>query len=440
MSEGRGGLSVWQLCMLAMGTVVGGSFFLGSAVAIRSSGLSVLPAYLIGALLVYIILMALSEMVTADPVPGSFRTYAERAFGPAAGFLVGWVYWTGLVLAMSSEASAAAIFLRSWIPDVSLPAIAITIIVGVTLINLLTPRVVASLESSLALIKLLAILGFILLAFLLIAGLLPGREPIGLGEARHEQLLPHGIGGVAGSMLMVLFTYAGFEVIGLAASESNDPHRTVPKAILMTIIGLSVLYTAAIALLLPLIPTGGLTEQRSPFVAALDGLGFRWAAGIMNIILVTAILSTMLAATFGLGRMIKSLSDEGYAPSWLKGRGDIPRMGILFSGAAMLAGVAMGYVLPSGVYLFLVSSGGFSLLFTYLVILASHYKFRERSGCPPKGHCQLPWYPYTNILGLIALAAIILSMPLIRGQGAGLKAGLLLLVVYYVIYLLFKQR
>ncbi|KWX89370.1 amino acid permease, partial [Paenibacillus riograndensis] len=96
--EGKG-LSVWGLTMLALGTVVGGSFFLGSSVAIRAAGPSVLLSYVIGGILVYFILSALSEMTVANPVAGSFRTYTEQAFGRGAGFTVGWVYWTGLVLA-----------------------------------------------------------------------------------------------------------------------------------------------------------------------------------------------------------------------------------------------------------------------------------------------------------------------------------------------------
>jgi AAT family amino acid transporter len=106
----KDGLSALQLSMLALGTVIGGSFFLGSAIAIRSAGPAIFLAFVLGGLLVYIVLSSLSEMTVADPQPGSFRTYAERAYGPWLGFLVGWVYWTGLVLAMSSEAIAASLF------------------------------------------------------------------------------------------------------------------------------------------------------------------------------------------------------------------------------------------------------------------------------------------------------------------------------------------
>lgn len=232
---------------------------------------------------------------------------------------------------------------------------------------------------------------------------------------------------------------AGFEVIGLAASEARDPHRTIPRAILFTILGLVGLYVTAISVLLPLVRTSRLTETVSPLVSGLTNAGFGWAAGLINVILVTAILSTMLAAMFGMGRMVRSLADSGYAPLWLKEKWDIPRRGILFSGAAMLLGVALAFILPSQIYIFLVSSGGFALLFTYVVIMATHFKHRKINGCPPKGHCQLKGYPYTTLIGLISLIAIIISMPLIPGQGAGLLAGLILLAFYTLTYIIYKS-
>lgn len=430
------GISVWGLVMMALGTVIGGSFFLGTTIAIRAAGPAVIVSYLLGGALVYFILFALSEMTVADADPGSFRTFAERAFGPGVGFVVGWVYWTGLVLAMSSEAIAVSMFLRTWFPQLSLPVLGASIILLVTLVNLLGAERLSKLESGLAAVKLFAVVGFIVLAAALVTGIFPGRTAVGLGALQGEPFLPGGIAGIAGSMLVVMFTYAGFEIIGLAASETPDPHRHVPRAIGYTVAALVGLYSLSVLLLLPLLPTGVMPEETSPFVEALSRRGLSWAAGGINIILVTAILSTMLAATFGLGRMIRSLADEGHAPFWMRDKGDIPYRGILFSGASMLAGLGLGFLLPKQVYLFLVSSGGFSLLFTYVVIVATHYRFRKRNGCPPKGSCQLPGFPYTSWLALGALLAIIASMPLVRGQGSGLLAGVILIAFYMGAYLI----
>jgi len=436
------GLSAWQLTMMALGTVIGGSFFLGSAVAIHTAGPGVIISYLLGGALVYVILVALSEMTVADPAPGSFRTFAEKAYGTGVGFVVGWVYWSGLVLAMSSEATAVSIILQTWLPGTSLLLLGSVVIIGVSFLNLLGADQLSKLESGLAAIKLFAIIGFILLGAALIGGFIPGAATVGVGELLAEPLLPAGIGGIAGSMLIVMFTYAGFEIIGLAATEAENPYETVPKAIRYTVISLVGVYVLSIIVLLPLIPTTTLTAEKSPLALALTRWNLGWAGNVMTIVLVTAILSTMLAAMFGLGRMIKSLAEEGHAPLWVKDEGEIPYRGIIFSGIAMLVGLALGFLLPQQVYLFLVSSGGFALLFSYVVILATHYKLRKRNGCV-NGKCQLPGYPTTSRVALVSILLIIASMPLVPGQGAGLAAGLLLVVLFSAIYIgkkLYQKR
>ncbi len=430
------GVSAFHLTMLALGTVVGGSFFLATSIAMKAAGPSIIIGFILGGVLVYIILNALSEMTVANPCVGSFRTHAAQAYGPFAGYLVGWVYWTGLVLTMSSEATAAALLIRIWFPQLSLPLLSIGIVLAVTLINLLGANYVTKLETTLAGIKISAVLLFIVIAALLIFGFWPTQPRIGLGELQNTVIFPNGIGGLAGSMLIVILVYAGFEIIGLAASESSDPHKTIPRAINFTIFSLVGLYIVVIAMLLPLIPTSVLSPATSPMVAALETHGLGVAAGVVNFILVSAILSTMLASVFGLGRMLRSLADGGDAPAFLIDRGDVPLRGILFSGIIMLIGVSMAYILPDRIYLFLISSGGFSLLLAYLAICLTHLRYRRIYGCPPKGNCQLVGYPYTTWIGIIALVVSIATMPLIAGQGTGLAAGIALVALYSLIYVI----
>lgn len=428
------GLTAWQLTMLALGTVIGGSFFLGSAVAIKAAGPGIIINFIIGGALVTAVLYALSEMTVADPAPGSFRTFAEQAYGPMAGFIVGWVYWVGMVLAMSSEAIAVSALIKDWIPNIAVPLLGSVVIVLVTVLNLFGADRLSKLESSLAAVKLIAIVGFIVVGAAIISGFLgEGKPPRPLIDTA-QPLLPSGFGGLAGSMLIVMFSYAGFEIIGLAASETSNPYRTVPQAITYTVVALVVLYVAAMGMLLLLVPTTTLPVDQSPLVSALMAWNFTWAANIMAAVLVTAILSTMLAAMFGLGRMLRSLAQEGHAPVWLQDEGSVPYKGIIVSGIAMLAGLGLGLLLPEQVYLFLVSSGGFSLLFSYAVILLTHYKLRSIRGCPPAGKCQLPGYPFTSWLAIAGIVTVIFTMPLIPGQGSGLVAGLGLMMIASIVY------
>ncbi len=427
------GLAAWQLTMMALGTVIGGSFFLGSSVAIHAAGPAVLISFMLGGVLVYFILSALSEMTVANPDAGSFRTFAAQAFGNGTGFVIGWVYWTGMVLAMSSEATAVSILLREWLPNTPITLLGGIIIVAVTSLNLLGADKLSNLESGLAVIKLLAVATFIVLGLLLIMGLLPEKAPVGLGELMNEPFMPGGVAGIAGSMLLVLFSYAGFEIIGLAASEAKNPKETIPKAINSTVLFLVGFYVTAIAVLLPLISTDVLSEDRSPMVAALNDHGVGWAGAAINWVLITAVLSTMIAAMFGLGRMMRSLADEGQAPRWLNDKQDVPYRGIIFSGCAMLLALGFGFLFPK-VYLFLISSGGFALLLTYVVIMATHIRFRQKNGCPPDGKCQLRGFPYTSLFVLLALVLTIVSMPFVPGQATGLIAGIVMVLFYIGIY------
>lgn len=438
MEKKHDGLSAWQLTMMALGSIIGGSFFLGSAVAVNAAGPAILISYILGGLLVYFILYALSEMTVANPDSGSFMTFSSQAFGTGTGFVVGWVYWVGMVLSMSSEATAVSILLRNWFPNISISIGGSTIIAGVTLLNLLGADKLSKLASGLAAIKLLAIVSFIVISFLLITGIMPGRTAIGVGEIIREPLIPGGISGIAGSMLIVVFAYAGFEIIGLAASEADNPTETIPKAINYTVISLVGLYILSVIALLPLIPTTELSENISPMVAALNRWGITWAGSIINMVLVTAILSASLASMFGIARMLRSLADEGHAPKWLKDKKDVPHKAIVFSGVFMLLGLGFGLLFPR-VYLFLISASGFALLFTYAVIMATHIRFRKRNGCPPNGKCQMPGYPYMSWIGLISMIIIIFSMPLVSGQGSGLVIGLVMVAIFSLIYIGLKS-
>jgi L-asparagine transporter-like permease len=141
----------------------------------------------------------------------------------------------------------------------------------------------------------------------------------------------------------------------------------------------------------------------------------------------------MLAVMFGIGRMMRSLSDEGLAPHWLKDKTDVPYRGILFSGLTMLFALWFGMLFPS-VYLFLISSGGFAILFSYVVIMLTHIRFRRAHGCPPDGHCQMRGYPFTSLFTLFALLLAIVSMPFVAGQTSGLIAGIVIVLFYTLSY------
>ena len=183
---------------------------------------------------------------------------------------------------MSSEATAVSTLVREWLPNVSIAWLGSGIILAVTLLNLLGASKLSKLESVLAGFKILAVLSFLLVSLLLIFGLFPGKAAVGLGALSREPLLPNGLTGLAGSMLVVMFTYAGFEIIGFTASETGNPQRTIPKAIQYTVISLVGLYVVFMFLLLPLVPTDQISENSSPIVMALQTNGLTWVGSAMH--------------------------------------------------------------------------------------------------------------------------------------------------------------
>ncbi len=436
MKNEKNALTAGHLSMMALGTVIGGSFFLGSSVAIQAAGPSIILSYIVCGIMVYFILFALSEMTVSNPDSGSFRAFASQYISNGTGFVVGWVYWIGMVITMSSEATAVSLLLRTWFPEISIPLLGTGLIIGVTLLNLLGANQLSHLETVLAAIKIFAILAFIILGFILILGLLPNFDVLGSRILQSEPFLSGGIRNLAGSMLIVLFTYAGFEIIGLAASETRNKQKTIPKAIHLTVFSLVALYILAILILLFLVPTASLNEDVSPFVTALNLYHITWAGTAMNIILISAILSTMLAAMFGIGRMLRSLVEDGLGPKFLKDKTDVPYRGILFSGLSMLLALFIGLIFPR-VYLFLISSGGFALLFTYIILMLTHIRFRKKNG-KPEGKCRLCGFPYSSLFTLLGLIVAIFSMPFIKGQIAGFFAGITLIAFFSICYAVLK--
>jgi len=436
MKNNENGLSSRHLTMMALGTVIGGSFFLGSSVAIQSTGPSIILSYMISGILVYFILFALSEMTVSTQAAGSFRSFASQYLSEGCGYVVGWVYWTGMVITMSSEATAVSLLVQKWIPNISLPLLGSIIILTVTLLNLLGATQLSRLEGLLAAIKIFAIVAFIGFGILLITGTFPTIPAVSNSIFVAEPFFRGGFKNLAGSMLIVLFTYAGFEIIGLAASETKDKQKTIPKAIHATVFSLITLYILCIGVLLFLIPTTELSDRVSPLVSALNRYNLSWAGTVMNLILISAILSTMLAAMFGIGRMIRSLVEDGLGPKFLKDKTEVPYRGILFSGFVMLLSLYIGMLFPR-VYLFLISSGGFALLFTYIILMVTHIRFRKVNG-KPEGNVRLHGFPYSSFFTLIGLLIAMVSMPFVAGQTAGFFAGIALVVFFTVSYVLLK--
>lgn len=260
----RHALSTAQLTMIAIGGAVGTGLFLGSGFAISLAGPGVLLSYALGALIALLLMGSLAEMCAAEPAQGSFGLYAERYISPLAGFLVRWSYWSCLVLACGAEISALALYMRFWAPNVP-GAVWIALAAAALLaINALQVGAFGAVEYSFSLLKVLAIV-----AFLLLGGWQVVRAPHAAADnlLRHGGFLPFGFRGAWKATVVALFSYFSLEMIAVAAAEARDPRTAVVRAFRGTVARLVLFYLGTLTLTLALVPwtTTASANAISPF-------------------------------------------------------------------------------------------------------------------------------------------------------------------------------
>ena len=310
----RRGLTARHIRFMALGSAIGTGLFMGSSGAIQTAGPAVLLAYVIGGAAVFIVMRALGEMVVRHPVSGSFGQYASRYIHPFAGFLVGWSFAFEMFLVAVFDATAIGLYMRFWFPEVSQWVWVLAVVCCIAAINLVGVKVLGELEFWFALIKIAAIV------VLIAAGV--GVILFGFGVADHDRMgvqnlvdhggfMPHGVWGLLASFTIVMFAFGGIEIIGVTAGEAQDPKRVLPKAINSVPIRILLFYVLTLGVIMCIQPWTEITGETSPFVSLFESLGFRAAAAVFNVVLITAALSAMNADIFGAGRMLHGLAEQG---------------------------------------------------------------------------------------------------------------------------------
>lgn len=438
------GLSKAQIVMIGLGGAIGTGLFMGSGIAIGYAGPGVLVSYVIAALIAVIMVFSLSEMAVVHPTAGSFGTYAEIYLGPLMGFIVRYTYWIQQVLLIGSEAIAVGIYMRWWFPGTPVWMWALGSAGIVVWVNTRAVHNFGTVEYWLTVIKVSAIVGFILVGLSQIFGL-TGAAPIGLHNVTGLPggFLPNGFSGVWMAVLMALFSFMGLEFVVGTASEAKDPKTAIPAA-LRTMAGrLFLFYILALFIIVAFIPwteSGAKVVTESPFVKMFASAGIPYAAGIMNFVVASAALSAMNTSIYLGSRMLFSLARGGYAPRALGqlNAQKAPMRATLVTGVGILAAASVSALTPLAYnYLFgIVLFGG---LLVWSTILASHLRFRRRH----KGvdlPVRMPFFPYAQILGLVLLAAITVTMALDTDfWQTALIAGVPWLMVVTAAYFIWKR-
>lgn len=436
----QAGLKNRHLSMIAIGGVIGAGLFVGSSSGIAAAGPAILLSYaLVGALVVFVMRM-LGEMAAANPTSGSFSAYADRALGRWAGFSIGWLYWFFWVVVLAVEATAGAKILESWIPAVPQWGWALIVMVVLTATNLASVSSYGEFEFWFAGIKVVAIGAFVLIGVLAVFGLLPGSDNPGAGFAHLTDaggFLPNGAGAILTGVLMVVFSFMGSEIVTLAAGESEDPQRAVTKATNSVIWRIGVFYLGSIFVVLTLLPWNDKSIlDKGSYVAALDSIGIAHAGQIMNVIVLTAVLSCLNSGLYTASRMAFSLGQRGDAPKSFartNSRG-VPQAAILGSVVFGFLAVFFNYKWPDTVFAFLLNSSGAVALFVWLVICVTQLRMRGiiLRETPDKLVVRMWLFPYLTWL-TIAMILFVLGYMVYDGGDPREQVLLSLLVAAVVI-------
>jgi amino acid transporter, AAT family len=406
-----------QLSMLAIGGAIGVGLFLGSSVTIRLAGPGVIVSYLFGAVIALIVSYSLVEMAVVHPVAGSFGVYAQTYLSPWAGFTVRATYGLVQIIAIGAEVTAVAIYFSFWFPSVPQWIWVVGVSIGLVALNTLQVARFGEFEYWFALIKVLAIVVFIVVGLGLIFGLGP-RPGVGLSNlTAHGGFLPYGWKGVWLALTLVLTSYMGVEIIAVTAGEAERPEETIPRAMRTIVFRLILFYVLAITIMLAMTPWNhagtatGITG--SPFVSAFSAVGIPYVASIMNLVVITAALSSSNTDLYLTTRMLFSLSRGGYAPEWL-GRlseNGVPRRALAVSTAGMVAAILLAIYAPAKAFLMLYGVAVAGMFFVWIIILLAHFAFRRALG--PERIALLPlrlrFFPYSTWLGIITLLGIAAS-------------------------------
>ncbi|MFI6870548.1 amino acid permease [Nocardia sp. NPDC050406] len=433
----RPGLRRRHMTMIAIGGAIGAGLFVGSGSVIQTAGPAAVLSYAAAGLLVLCVLRALGEMVVARPVAGSLAEYARLSMGPFAGFTVGWLYWYLYVILVGAEAVAGAAILGEWV-DLPQWVLSAVLLVIMTAVNLVSVKSFGEFEFWFASIKVVAIVLFLVLGAVYLFGLWPDADGGMHNLTGHGGFFPNGITGVFSAIVVVIFAFGGTEIVTVAAAESKEPGRAVARATNNVLWRVGLFYVASIFLVVCILPWNDAEVLKSPFVSALDHMGVPAAGTIMQVVILTAVLSVLNSAIYVSSRMLYVLTRDGDAPAALVkvNKRGVPARAVLLGTIAAWGAVIASYVSPDKVFTFLVNSIGVVLAFVYIAIMLSQLKLRARLRREdPSALTYRMWgYPYLSWLVIIAIVAVFIAMARVPEQRNQLLASTVSLLVVAAIY------
>jgi L-asparagine transporter-like permease len=434
-----------QLTMMAIGGAIGVGLFLGSRDTIRLAGPGVILSYILGAGIALIMSYVLTEMAVVHPVAGAFGVYAEKYLNPWAGFSIRATYGAAQIIAIGAEVTAAGIYISYWFPNVPQWIWVVLVSSALVALNSMQVNRLGEFEYWFAMIKVAAIVSFIIVGLGLIFGIGTSHPPGLANLTRHGGFLPSGWKGVWLSLTITVTSYMGVEIIAVTAGEAERPEVTIPRAMRNIVYRLIFFYVLAISIMVTMVPWNQAgSSSGSPFVTAFAAAHVPFAAAIMNFVVLTAALSSVNTNLYLSTRMLFSLGRDGYAPSWMGkvSRNGVPHLALLASTAGIIAAILLAIFAPKNAFLLLYGTAVAGMLFVWLVILSTHLRFRrtisaERLARLPM---RLPLHPFFTVVNIALLLGISVTTFFVDGLEWSFPAFAVFLSVISLIYMVRRRQ
>ncbi|HWE88694.1 MAG TPA: amino acid permease [Pseudonocardiaceae bacterium] len=398
--------------MIAMGGAIGTGLFLGAGSRLHSAGPSLAIVYAVAGGFAFLVVRAMGEMAMHRPTTGSFVSYSREFIGERSAFVAGWMHFLNWATAGVADITAAALYVRYFFPAVPqwIPAaVALAVVVA---INLVSVKVFGELEFWFAAIKVAAILLFMVIGIVVLVS----RHQIDGHSTGPQLIADHGgffpAGFLAAVMILqgVVFAYAGVEMVGVTAGEAQDARKVIPQAVNSIGWRIAIFYIGSVLLLVMLLPWSDYSAQQSPFVTFLDKLGVPGAGGVMDLVVLTAALSSINSGLYSTGRILRSLSVNGSAPRFagVIGRNGVPYGGVLLTGAVYLVGLVLNVFFAGQAFEIGLNFAALGIIGMWVMIMLSHAAMlrKAKRGQLVRPDYRLPGAPFTNYLTIAFLALV----------------------------------
>jgi L-asparagine permease len=434
-----------QITMIAIGGAIGTGLFLGAGSRLQQAGPSLAIVYFVCGLFCFLILRALGELVMHRPTSGSFVSYAREFMGERGSFVAGWMFYLNWAMTGIVDITAVALYMRYWGTFANVPQwlFALVALAFVGAMNMVAVKWFGEMEFWFAIIKVGALVIFLVVGFFFVvtrhavAGQSPGLHLI----SEHGGIFPHGLLPALILVQGVVFAYAGIELVGTAAGEARDARKVLPNAINSVMWRIALFYVGSVTLLVLLMPWTAYKAGVSPFVTFFGALGVPGIGTAMNLVVLTAALSSLNSGLYSTGRVLRSLAMGGSAPAFVAkmNKAKVPYGGIVVTLVIYLVGVGLNYVVPSQVFEIVLNVASLGILSTWGFIVVCQMLLRRainRGEVAPVDF-RMPFAPFTSWITLAFLFSVLVLMGFDYPDGtytiAAIPVVAMLLVIGWVV-------